>query len=74
MNDIAIWKNGSGEYTVIKGSRVYVMNDDPNGKDGYVECICSAKEVDGEWMDKNQERVEFKDLSPDMQRAIERSY
>ena len=74
MNKFAIWKSKGGEYTVLKNHRVYVMSEKPDGKGGYDEYICTEVEIDPDWMEKYQHRIEFKDINPELRVAIDRHY
>lgn len=74
MNKFAVWKDEAGEYTVLKNDRVYIMSENPKAKGGYDEHICFEGDIDLNWMEKFRQRVEFKDLSADLQETIERRY
>jgi len=76
MNTIFVWDNGKSvdRYTVLKNGRVYVMSENPEAKNGVDEYICSDREVDVSWMDRNQKRLEFANLPEEVQFAIGRRY
>jgi hypothetical protein len=76
VNKFAIWDNGKGDdkYTVLKNGRVYVMSENPYGKSGVDEYICSEIEIDQGWMDREMKLTNYEDTPVEVQNAINHRY
>jgi hypothetical protein len=74
MNKLYVWESAKS-YTVLKeDGRVYFIGNSSDAGSEGKGYICSEREIDIAWMDRNQKRIEVDALPKKIQMVVAQLY